>query len=766
VNYLILWRQVRKTDHVPAALASRWDDLLMNGDDPEQRIADLERRLAEPKSGAERPPVGTLDEETSRRFLAIAAPPTTKQMMKFTGTFFTVAIASLGVLYMALFLVGAIVGSTAVMQIGGTVVFFGFFLSAMPVYAALNRRMNRDKTVLVCAGGDGVTVNTRPGDVFPFGDSQLGRWTLEGYGTTTKGTALHLVCDRERFVLGGRDHRVAAGVPMAAPPVDTVDAWMWAPEFDELLTMVGRSRGLDVRGPAPGQPIRCLLVPNAAKMFSSSFFGMFKNTATALQLNSNPPQASIAIDVGEDTISVTDLKSNTQIASAPIAQVTATPAQSTRSMLRVGTMTAPVLVVGVPNSQPLTIGCPDLSGPPQVSWKGSTKLTYRFSWRGEVPAENEPAFVVSDPDWLTLVEKLGLAPRLEDRARGDAGAAAVPGRAPMAQPPHRRRRIYVLLLAAVLFIAASVMMFVASSISSSHELKDQLVQADRLRQFALPFTDLRAPHGVAVDGAGTVYVTDTHTNRVLKLARGSDTQTVLPFTGLDLCPNLIDASTAAVAVDTVGNVYVTDSCHDRVVKLAVGSNTQTVLPFEGLDTPHGVAVDGAGTVYVVDFSHGGVFKLAAGTSEATRLPPTGGGGPSGAVAVDTTGNVYISCDRGRSRNSCLMKLAPGSNTWTRLPSAADNSGDTFSTGEQDVAVDSAGTVYMITSRVVMKLAPGANNWAALPGASTFLDPMGLAVDPAGKSVYVTDHVGSRATGEELPWMKDDAAGFVLKLPTG
>jgi DNA-binding beta-propeller fold protein YncE len=383
-----------------------------------------------------------------------------------------------------------------------------------------------------------------------------------------------------------------------------------------------------------------------------------------------------------------------------------------------------------------------------------------------VPAEDEPAFVVSDADWLTLVEKFGLAPRLEDKARADVGAAPVPGVAPLARP-NRKLWIYAVIFAAIMFVAAPTMMFVASTISNNRQLKDDQLKADRVRPFALPFADLRLPHGVAVDAAGNVYVTDTHTNRVLKLAAGSNTQTVLPFTGLDLCPNLIDASTAGVAVDADGDVYVSDSCHDRVVKLAAGSNTQTVLPFRGLGTPHGVAVDTAGTVYVIDFSHGHVLKLAAGASKPTTLPSTGGGGPSGAVAVDITGNVYISCSRGRSRRSCLMRLAPGSDTWTMLPSTSDNSGDTFSSGEQDVAVDASGNVYMITSRLVMQLAPGSDNWTALPGAPSFIDPMGLAVDPRGNSVYITDHLGSRAPAGGLPFFsKDDAQGFVLKLPAG
>jgi hypothetical protein len=65
----------------------------------------------------------------------------------------------------------------------------------------------------------------------------------------------------------------------------------------------------------------------------------------------------------------------------------------------------------------------------------------------------------------------------------------------------------------------------------------------------------------------------------------------------------------------------------------------------------------------------------------------------------------------------------------------------------------------------MKLAPGSNTWTPLQGAPRFIDPLGLTVDTRG-NVYVTDHLGSRATGSNLPSEKDDAQGLVLKLPAG
>jgi serine/threonine-protein kinase len=68
------------------------------------------------------------------------------------------------------------------------------------------------------------------------------------------------------------------------------------------------------------------------------------------------------------------------------------------------------------------------------------------------------------------------------------------------------------------------------------------------------------PWGIAVDTPGTVYVTDHDANQVVKLATGSGSPTVLPFTGLN--------TPLGAAVDTAGDVYIADRGSDRVVKLA------------------------------------------------------------------------------------------------------------------------------------------------------------------------------------------------------
>jgi NHL repeat len=57
-------------------------------------------------------------------------------------------------------------------------------------------------------------------------------------------------------------------------------------------------------------------------------------------------------------------------------------------------------------------------------------------------------------------------------------------------------------------------------------------------------------------------------------------------------------------------VYITDHDTSNVVKLAAGSNTQTVLPFTGLNTPLAVAADNGGRVYVADRGNDRVVKLS------------------------------------------------------------------------------------------------------------------------------------------------------------
>jgi sugar lactone lactonase YvrE len=238
------------------------------------------------------------------------------------------------------------------------------------------------------------------------------------------------------------------------------------------------------------------------------------------------------------------------------------------------------------------------------------------------------------------------------------------------------------------------------------------------RQSVLGFTGLTSPSNMAVTGAGDVYVADTFSNRVVKLAAGSNEQTVLPFTGLDV--------PAGLAVNDAGDVFVADSKNDRVLKLAAGSTKQTVPPFTGLDSPRAVAVDTGGNVYVAE-TNNRVLKLAAGSNEQTVLALTGLAW-AGDVAVDNAGDVYVS----DPPNKRILKLVGGSGEPIELRVGARADG---------FAVDSAGDVYVpdVENKQVRKYSAQSVDSTTLPFAG-LNGPAAVAVDGAG-NVYVIDDSG-------------------------
>jgi hypothetical protein len=190
------------------------------------------------------------------------------------------------------------------------------------------------------------------------------------------------------FVLGGRDHRLGTATRLQAPPTGGIDGWLRAADFDEVLARVARRSGMDVRGPAPGEPLRCLLYGPSEPMGPFEF--RVKNTT---------PKPRLAIDVGTAAIRVIDPNTNALVASASRAQVTATPAIYKDAVGNDYTDNVPVLVLGVPGLRPLTIRC-------------------RRGWRGKVPKEKmKPEFWVSDADSGALVESFGLTANLRDNQR-------------------------------------------------------------------------------------------------------------------------------------------------------------------------------------------------------------------------------------------------------------------------------------------------------------------------------------------------------------
>jgi hypothetical protein len=360
----------------------------------------------------------------SRQFVASSAAYSSKSE-KFTGQraqiyaiVIFVVIVALGLLMIAGPTFGIHLRFPHIGPVVGYGALAGIVVVVVGMVAYLFWRSRRK--YLITVASDGLTIDRRRDDVYSLDDAQLGPWV-------GMGVALHLHCGRHRFFLGGRDRRVGPATPLNAPPVWTVDAWLPESDFDELLSLGGHRSGSAARGPAPGEPTRCLLFPNPLLMERTGSLAFRKKRRLMRSL----AKVQLFIDVDRDAIGVVEPSSNAVNASAPLSQVTATPATyqppsrggyygSLFESMEVNTATramsgyistSPALAVCVPGMQPVTIGCRDFRG-----------LTRRFSWPRNVPTTKDPpAYAVSAADWLTLAENFGLAPYLKDTASRATG---------------------------------------------------------------------------------------------------------------------------------------------------------------------------------------------------------------------------------------------------------------------------------------------------------------------------------------------------------
>ena len=178
------------------------------------------------------------------------------------------------------------------------------------------------------------------------------------------------------------------------------------------------------------------------------------------------------------------------------------------------------------------------------------------------------------------------------------------------------------------------------------------------------------PSHVAVDAAGNVYVNDVGNSRIRKVSPSGAVTTLEGSTAFcegDQSPPdsrlLPGPCVGGVAVDGAGNVYVTSFRNHRIDKLGPDSVVTALAGSgvkgyeDGIGTaakhyrPQEIAVDAAGELYVLDRGMGQGderIRQVSPTDAVTTLFLTsdlGRGGITG-VAVDAAGNIYATRDRG------------------------------------------------------------------------------------------------------------------------
>ncbi|MEI6077517.1 MAG: BACON domain-containing carbohydrate-binding protein, partial [Verrucomicrobiota bacterium] len=203
---------------------------------------------------------------------------------------------------------------------------------------------------------------------------------------------------------------------------------------------------------------------------------------------------------------------------------------------------------------------------------------------------------------------------------------------------------------------------------------------------------LNQPAGVAVDGAGNLFIADYSNNAIKMWTASNSVITTLVSSGL--------SGPYGVAVDGAGNVYIADKNNNAIKKwIPVNDTITTLVSSAYLSAPSGVAVDAAGNLYIADTSHNAIKKWTAVNSNVTTLVSSGLSSPYG-VAFDGSGNVFIA-DYG---NNSIKKWIAASNTVTTLASNLRS--------PRGITADWAGNIYVADT--------GTNMIKELPRA--FVDP--------------------------------------------
>jgi RHS repeat-associated protein len=266
---------------------------------------------------------------------------------------------------------------------------------------------------------------------------------------------------------------------------------------------------------------------------------------------------------------------------------------------------------------------------------------------------------------------------------------------------------------------------------------------------------LNDPTGIAIDGAGNLYISDYGNNRIQEVPNATGTQWGQSMTDgymYTVAGNQFGQSGTSgdggpasaallarpmgLALDSAGDIYIADYWNSRVQEIAAVSGTQWGQSMT------------AGDIYTVTGSPTGVHGQS------------GDGGPAGSallygasgVQVDAHGDLYIADDE----NNRIQEIAAAGGTqwgqnmtagdiYTVAGSAGGGSGKTgdggpataaLLTGPQTIAIDPSGDIYIaddLDNRIQEVAANSGTQWGQLMTAGDMYTVAGSAAGQSGNS---------------------------------
>lgn len=302
-----------------------------------------------------------------------------------------------------------------------------------------------------------------------------------------------------------------------------------------------------------------------------------------------------------------------------------------------------------------------------------------------------------------------------------------------------------------------------------------------------------APKGLALDGAGNLFVADNENRTIRKVVIATAEVTTFAGTaGESAITDGIGAaarfeSPAGLVADHEGNLFLSDG--DKIRKIVIATGAVTTIAggsgggtnYDGIGNnatfyrPNGLTLDQAGNLFVADTDNFTIRKIELNTGTVTTLTADRGwasiheGGPQppsaarfwapGAVVADAAGNLFVA-DSGNAR-ICRVDIATGA--LSTLAGSREQQGSTDGRGldatflwPAGLALDDAGDLLVVDTEAftIRKIAIGTGDVTTLAGrapndefrdgvgvAARFSKPGAMAYDGKGRVLVVDEGDG-------------------------